>query len=532
MYKALLGLLPVLLSAVACSGSATAVDGSVAGISDAGVDADSPDAAMSPGCAGCDTDNDGFDVDVDCDDADPRLFPSVRDACTAGCGAGTRLCRADGTWSDCNCAPVCEATGAGRCFYVSAGSGNDADSGAFDAPWATYLNVVSYYSSADAPSSAVRLGPGDVVYFLDGTYDASYSYGGSSNALYFRNLHGASGTPITLRAYPGHRPVFSTGRTRVAITILQSSFFVLDGLAVRDARGRGIVVEETTDTDIARVDVTDVIGPSASNVAGIFVQSSERVVIRNSVLHDVVAEGTGGNVWSHSVILFGGGGHRLHHNEIYTTPPVIPPMNRGCVLYKHSATVAGSSFEVDHNVFRGCEGTGVGSGSFGTSVHHNLFLDSAGVSFRDFGGPTHNVDNVVSQNTFVRGSGLSYNPTDAWAPIGMTTFSGNIVIDNSAYGLERGIVTIGTYSSDSLFGQTVTAGNLTFSRNCYFNPSDEPRFNLFAAAGTYGDLGAVYDFVGWQALGYDVDSAVVDPRLDESYVPAAIACAMAGWRAR
>lgn len=504
----------------------TLADGSASDSSVLG-DANGGDAGP-PSCPTCDGDGDGFDGDVDCDDADSSIYPGVGESCSADCGEGSRLCGDDGSWSECDCTPVCEARGEGRCFYISAERGSDDNEGSFAAPWETYLNVVSYYGPDDAPASAIRLGPGDVVYFMDGEYDATYSYNSDTNAFFLRNVHGEVGNPIAFRAYPGHRPLLTTGQTRTAVVLFQSSHLLMDGFEVRDSRGNGIRLDDANFVELSRLHVTDVIGPSASNVAGIHVVSSENLNLHHSSIHDIQAEGEGGNVWSHGAIFFGGGNHRLHHNEFYTTPPRIDPMRRGCVLYKHSATVEGSTFEVDHNVFRGCEGRAIGSGSFGTDIHHNLFLGS-GVSFEDFGGPTHHDSRVVS-NTFVDSGGMSYNPTDDWEPVGLTTFSDNIVVDSSTYGAERGIITIGTYISDSLYEQTVDAGNLAFSDNCYFNPTEELRFNLFAAGGSFGDLGAIYTFEEWQALGYDVDSAVVDPGLDERYVPSTDVCASAGWR--
>jgi hypothetical protein len=86
-------------------------------------------------------------------------------------------------------------------------------------------------------------------------------------------------------------------------------------------------------------------------------------------------------------------------------------------------------------------------------------------------------------------------------------------------------------SADGDGGAPDVCPALVFSENCYFNATSDVRFNLFVAGGRYGDLGDVYDFAGWRSLGYDCDSIVTDPMLDEDRAPTTPACTDYGWLA-
>ena len=159
-----------------------------------------------------------------------------------------------------------------------------------------------------------------------------------------------------------------------------------------------------------------------------------------------------------------------------------------------------------------------GSGTANTHFHHNLIIGGAGVSSRDFGGVTHQVNQLFEHNTIYGTWGFQMNPTTRWRndefgdPKNIV-FRQNVVYDRaSSYSQERAIVTIGTYMPDDVY--EIIARELKFERNCYFNPNTHVQFNI-AAGFNYKDgygKGGTYRLAEWQKMyGFDADSLQADP---------------------
>jgi hypothetical protein len=494
-------------------------------------------------CPAPDRDNDGFSSD-DCNDLDRNTYPGTITSCTAACGTGTQTCQASGQFTACSCQPVCEAKNGGRCFYVSGTTGNDNNVGSFTSPWKTYLNIVSYYSGATIPPKRVELAAGDVVYFMNGVYKSTYKYNiervSDTKALYLRNVHGTSSNPITLKRYPGTLPVFSIGVGTSPIFIENGSNFVIDGIEIgKSYTGDepGIFLSDSNGIEIKNMWIHDVDGVDNSNLAGIQVKNCSNVRVHHSIIHDNydrLNSDTGGRKTENSrnIVLFGGGNNRIDHNVIFHTPAREDNLGGTCVTYKHSATIPNSTFEVDHNTLWNCAEGAIGSGSYNTSIHHNLMINSDPVSIRDFGGPTFNQNVMIEKNTFVNSGGLNYNPSITWGPLGLTTFRKNVVVDAAnSYHQERGIINASTYGLDSLYG-LVRAGNFASDENCFYNSATQPIFAFFAGnSGGQSPLGGLYDFSDWQALGYDTNSKSVNPQLDAQHLPQNAQCSGYGWRA-
>lgn len=489
-------------------------------------------------CSGNDKDRDGYTASQDCDDTDRYIYPSVAVSCTAGCGEGTKVCQAGGSYSSCSCTPLCEATGGGRCFYISPDTGSDSNPGTYAAPWKTFLKVVSYYDSGDRPSGWVGLSPGDVVYFMNGYHRSTYMYNGERRAFFLRNVHGTSANRIKLKAYPGHKPVLWPLEKAIGMMLLQSSYITVEGLEITGADWSGLWLEEGHHYEARNNWIHDIDGDDSSNVGGIYSLYVEELDVHHNLIHDNydrTAADTGGHSEENSrnMVLFRGGNARIHHNVFFQTPPISENKSGGCITYKHAASDPDAVFEVDHNIFRNCKHASVGSGTRHSRIHHNLIVDSYPIQLKDFGGTTYNQDNIVEYNTMVGGIGLNYDPIDNYGSIGMLTFRKNIIIDNSSsYGNDKSLLTIHPYGSDSLYNKTVTSGNLTINNNCYYNPGATLKWSLFAAGGGYGSLGALHSLSSWQSMGYDTNSSFVNPSLDVYHAPQAGACQGYGWLAQ
>jgi len=428
--------------------------------------------------------------------------------------------------------PVCEATAGGHCYYVDPIAGDDlSGDGSYAKPWRSLANVVSYYGTAGAqgstpkPSAAVDLVPGDFVYLFDGTLEDLYNYQGELQIARFRSKHGSATARFHLKAYPGKKPVLDPKGSAPAIVLAQSSYWEISGIEIINAYGSGLRIEETDQVSVSHVRIHDTDGVDNNNIAGLYLVGASNADVACSLLHDNYDRenaDTNGNATENSsnVVAFGGGNIRLHHNRIFQSPAPSAQKTGGCIKYKHAASLTDGTFEVDHNDISSCKFFGVGSGTQHTHVHHNVIYGGASLVSRDFGGPTHQTEQRFDHNTLYLAGGLALSPTDDWADTTFddpkdVRFSNNIVVHNlAAPSQENGIVVIGTYASDALYDKTVP--ELTFTSNCYFNPSGTPSFALFAAnGGNYGSKGDQYTFSAWQGLGFDTGSINADPMLTD-----------------
>jgi len=426
---------------------------------------------------------------------------------------------------------LCEAKNGAHCYYLDPAAGNDATGdGSYAKPWRSFANVVTYYGtpgemgSTARPSTAIDVKPGDYVYLRGGTYDGSYNYAGSIVSLFYRNVD-ASSSPIHVKAYPGQSPVIAPSAKAVAITILQSKGFVIEDIEVKGAYQFGVWISDSDAVTLRRLHVHDTDGVDNDNIAGIHFLGATHAELACSTVHDNYDRtnaDTNGMATENSsnVVAFSGGSLRIHHSLFYQTPATSAAKSGGCIKYKHAATDINAVFEVDHDILRQCKFMGVGTGTQHSRIHNNVFQGGGGIASRDFGGPTHQTDQVFRFNTFYHafyeGGALDISPTSDWNNASFTdpkgfVFSDNVVVEaRTAASQEVGTVVIGTYASDALYQATVP--ELKLERNCYTNESGPLHFALFAAnGGNYGTLGAQYDFPGWKAKGFDVDSVEAAP---------------------
>ncbi len=423
---------------------------------------------------------------------------------------------------------VCEATAGAKCYYIDAETGDDtAGDGTFAKPWRSLANVVSYYGtpsengSTPAPATAVALKPGDAVYLFTGSYTDTYDYSGVKQLGRFRNLHGSATQRFRLKAYPGQTPVLDAGGEARAIVLTQVSSWEISGIEIKNARGAGLTLEDADDVQVSHVHIHDTDGVDNDNIAGLYVVGTTNVDIACSELHDNYDRenaDTDGQATENSsnLVVFGGGDVRIHHSHFWQTPDPSAAKTGGCIKYKHAASVAEGKFEVDHNELASCKFFAIGTGTQHSHVHHNLISHGAGLVSRDFGGPTHQTDQLFEYNSMYLTDGLELSPTDQWRdgtfddPEAIV-FSHNIVVrDLATPTAEYATIVIGTYASDALFDETTP--ELSFESNCYFNPSGSPSFALFAAnGGNYGQKGDQHSLAEWQGLGYDSGSVNEPP---------------------
>ncbi len=489
-------------------------------------------------CASPDKDFDGFADSVDCDDSNRNVYTGVTIACQASCGSGTKTCGSNGQFTACSCTPLCEAGPGARCYYISKLTGNDSNPGTFAAPWRTYLPIAANVPAGMKPSTSRTLQPGDAVYFMSGTYTDSYSYSGMNYGLRLDNIGSLSAGQTKIKAYPGAKAVISgaTPTSSGGLYMINSRNVLIEGLEFTKSFGDAINLAENTNVEIRNVHVHDIDGTDNYNISGVKINTNNGVNLHHSLLHDNYDRtnaDTGGNKTENSrnIVIFDGGNIHIHHNIIFQTPPFSDPKaGGGCITYKHGNVLPGAIFEANHNILWNCWDVSIGTNAPRSRIHHNIIHGGGAIAIQDFGGTTIHQDEIIEKNTLIK-TNISYKPvTDYGYPIGNVTIRNNIIVEqNSGYTNENGILRIHPNGNDLLYNAVVTTRTLFTSGNCYYNPNSTPMFNLFAYNNQAGaNLGGLHSFSAWKAMGFDTNSVIADPQLDQSMRPANPACQGAG----
>jgi hypothetical protein len=163
------------------------------------------------------------------------------------------------------------------CYYIDPVYGHDDNDGSLTMPWQSFRNVIAYYKEHYRPTGWVDLQPGDTLYLMDGIYsDIIYpgawrippeEGGGGGHIAYFHGKHGDEERPFTIKAYPGHHPVFNPQFGGTGLKIVQSSFWDVSGIEIINAYQVGLKVTETDHVKIHKVHIHDTDGVDNNNLA-------------------------------------------------------------------------------------------------------------------------------------------------------------------------------------------------------------------------------------------------------------------------
>ncbi|MHC4741534.1 MAG: right-handed parallel beta-helix repeat-containing protein [Planctomycetota bacterium] len=423
----------------------------------------------------------------------------------------------------------------GSNYYIDPIKGDDGGTGDISSPWRSFRNVISYYKPDYRPPGWVQLKGGDCIYLAGGRYSETFHpgqwkkgpTGGGSFIAYFRGLKADKDNPFRIEVLPGQKAVIDPNGRGIGLSIFQSSNWRVEGIEVANAYGRGISLNESQEIRISNSRIRDTDGVDNNNIAGLYITDCWNVEIHDSIFndnYDRTCADTAGRATENStnVVIFGGmrgGNITIRNCLIYQSLPLSDKLSGGGIKYKHASRVPGSYFRVYENVFKNCKFFAFGSGTANTHFHHNIIARGSGISSRDFGGVTHQTNQVFEYNTIYNAPGFHMNPTTRWRnekfpddPKGIV-FRNNIVVDSAGkYSFERGMVAIGTYMPDDTY--EIIVGQLKFENNCYFNPRLPVQFNI-AAGFNYRDgyqSGNKYSLKQWQEkFGYDAGSIEANP---------------------
>ena len=306
------------------------------------------------------------------------------------------------------------AVTAAATYYVSP-SGSDDASGSIDDPWRT----LGYAGG--------RLLPGDVLYVRGGIYQEKVRFDGS----------GTVDLPISIRAYPGERPIIDgadytlpapTERYSQLVTF-SGSHVEAAGLEVRNSLWAGIVI---SGTDVTLSGVT-----SHDNMeAGILTWGSTDAVVQDSVAYDNAKSHEDGvhkfGRTSYSTGISAGRGSRgstLRRNTIYHN------WGEGLSTFNAVDTVL-----EDNTVYDNSKGMYI-SDTTGTTAQRNLVYCTPGNPYRlsrtvkQHGINLQDEDqrpassNVTIINNFVAGCVTSFK----WYPFNANSAMRNILVANNTF---------------------------------------------------------------------------------------------------
>jgi hypothetical protein len=273
----------------------------------------------------------------------------------------------------------------GQAFYVST-SGSDSNPGTLSAPWRTVQKAMN------------TLQPGQIAYVRAGTY--------SQNLLMKRA--GTPSAPITIRNYPGERPVLHAGTSdSYGYPVLISSgaaYFRLSGFIIENAALDTIVNVWVSDHDEAQPYAAHDIEVSDNEIrnsvgTGMFVSpNTENVQILRNSIHN---NGTG-TAHQHQGVYVQGQDAVVANNLVYDNPHGFGIQVRG----QETATAADNVLVVENTaVGNQLAGIVVENTASNTTVVNNIsaFNGTSGIFGYYCCGPT--LPGNVAYNNLLYGNG-------------------------------------------------------------------------------------------------------------------------------
>jgi len=488
-------------------------------------------------CASPDRDLDGYSDSSDCDPLDRSIFPGVYSACGTTGAAGTKLCQTNGQFTACTTVPLCEATGTGKCYYISSTTGADGNAGTFQSPWRS-LNRIGTFACDTASSTCagdrplhtpVRLAAGDVVYLLGGLYSTSMRNNQVTASLYMANVSGTESAPIKIRNYPGTNPLISPTARVGGIYFENVSNIQIEGLEISRTYGDGYTHHESSNVILSGVWIHDCDGVDNFNLSGIKIGNINNFTLKNSILndnYDRTCQDTNGQPTENSrnMVIFGSNTVRIKYNVIFQTPPINASKTGACLGYKHDATGTAPVFEVKGNTFSNCFDAAIQSYTHnGTYTDNRIFNSTRGFRIWTSGDFTDLRNHLIERNLFIETQPLDYRPSGVLGNghYGNVTFRRNTVKFTGPYSNDvAGVINIDPYGDPSVLAVILNPGQFQASENCYYNPAGEAKFGMFRAI----PGGGLYNLAGWKSLGLDSGSVEVNPAFDAKFVPTNPTC--------
>lgn len=519
-------------------------------------------------CPAPDQDDDGYTSTgvggtfdgIDCDEANKFIYPGISIGCDAGTGenSGWKTCQATGAYTSCvsNTTPLDEHTGLGTSYYIDNVNGLDTNPGTYTQPWKTHQMFVYWYVSANKPAGHHTPVPGDVYYFLNGTYDDTFdndvwSVQGQGSLLVFRGQDGTATNPITIKNYPGHKPVFSGNGVSHCLDFSDLDYWHVQGLTFDECWGGGFVLNSGTHIEVDSMIASNTTAtndngnPAGFSLAGDYTNAHSLISVDN---YARVSESNEQN--NHNYAIWRGTGQSLQHSTSYFSTSLAND-DRTHVRWKHASKhyTPTANNKLKHLTIVGYAPGGMLVGQRNVEIAYNRFVATAamtGISLRDNGGDTYNINLDIHNNTFVgvnspfSNSLVSHWPgsegrrSPNWLPANID-FYDNVIVRDSTDTIERGFIISNSYNSDTSQDprySDIVGGYDKIDSNCYYNVGSS---SVWSFAGKNDTGYETYGFIAntlqeWQsATGHDSNSSVENPILDEYQRATSTNCKNKGW---
>ena len=303
-------------------------------------------------------------------------------------------------------------------YYVDAHNGDDDNPGTEDAPFASYLPFAETYGDRPAHIGKIDLVAGDVVQFLPGVYSDTFAAPNDvSRAFYLRNVHGTESEPVVIRGIPGAilDAGQQDGKDPSTLVMKDVSHIRIEGFEFT-GYGKGLILQSGTHVNITDNWFHDIDGDATKNIAAVEIKGSDQVNVANNLFQDNYDKTRNHQNSRHIVLFSNDGSIRVHHNYLENTLPAAGNLGGAGIDVKHGDD---GDYEADHNIIVNASNSSLGTSNPNSHLHHNLIVNSAMISVRDFGGAAYfnNID--IEHNTQVStngeaGGGLSYFGKDSW----------------------------------------------------------------------------------------------------------------------
>ncbi|MFO0754189.1 MAG: right-handed parallel beta-helix repeat-containing protein [Thermodesulfovibrionales bacterium] len=327
---------------------------------------------------------------------------------------------------------------AGAAEYYVAPSGSDSNPGTLSQPWKT------------VKKAAGTLRAGDTAYFRAGTYQ-EYN-------VTFSNS-GSSGSPITLKGYPGETAVIDGANYGIVFEIQNRDYITLDSLTIRRGNLANIRIAydyPATGITIQNCDLKEFVANDNSATVYINTSGAENILIQNNVIHDV--QGYHGN--AAGIIVFKAGTLTIRNNVIYTT-------NIG-IYYKHS-TSNGKVTTIENNLIYDQDRWGILVSKSDAVIRNNVIRDTVAPGIQIFEESADcsalvSSNNQILHNTIVNNeSGIILERSTSCQGAYNTMVKDNLIY--TVTGSEFRGLSVWPYYSGSDGSRTTFDHNLLYSSN-------------------------------------------------------------------
>ncbi len=499
-------------------------------------------------CPGSDKDNDGYDDSVDCGPTDKKMFAGM--ISDSGCGANTfKTCQSDGTFTSCGNLH----SGSGATYLIDPSTGNDANVGSIASPWATYgpldNTALAGYHALVAGDVVLIKTNGSITY----TYDVDAGAPVNLEGFRIRLKDGTLANPIKIFAYPGYSPKIapsgcSSSDVCPGIYVENSDYVQIRGLEVQSSFGIGISGADQTGFLIEGNEIHDNDCIEDDNCSGVSAKDSTDLTVSRNDIYDNFERGApsgGSDINDTQIVIFSIlGTRKIEYNNMWVTAAVDSTNSKsGGFKDKHGSN--SGTLSVKGNMLLRASQVSIHIQSVNATVEKNRLINSSAITNRELGGPmymgndiyqdnitiSNNTDRVNGFNFFVmRTTGLYAVPSCGTNPLvtvrrnifQTTRASGNYYGDDADIELDH-------YGADADYTLYYNTNCISFTSNCYYNPSLDytASTNFITAWGSTSGaqtLGSKKTLTTFKSDGFEVGGFQENPALDSNFLPTSSNC--------